>query len=293
MKSSTLASQTAAVHRNVVVAAVGFVTLVVFSPVLKSLIVLALHDERYLQVMVAPFACFLLLYLCRSEVFSTATYSPRLGIPLVSVSILLGMLLGYFSFSSAAGRTLDVFAMILTCMSAFILSCGVDGFRAALYPLGTLFLMVPLPSAWMDRLATFLQHGSAAVAYRMLQVTSIPVLRHGMVFSLPGLDFEVAPECSGLHSSLALLMIAVVTAGLCLRFSWSRMALIVLTVPIAIVKNAVRITVITWLASRVDRAFIDGPFHHQYGGIVFSVPGVALFVLCLGGLRIVERSVLR
>ncbi|MEI9976860.1 MAG: exosortase/archaeosortase family protein [Ignavibacteriota bacterium] len=136
----------------------------------------------------------------------------------------------------------------------------------------------------------FLQHGSATVAFRILQASGMPVLRHGMQFSLPGLDFEVAPECSGIHSSVALLMVALVAGYLCLRSGWSRLVLLFLTVPIALIKNATRIVAITTLSVRVDRSFIDGPFHHRYGGAIFSTVAVVLFVLVLAGLQRLERG---
>jgi exosortase len=174
-------------------------------------------------------------------------------------------------------------------MAAFVLCYGVQSFRAGLYPLCCMFLLIPLPPSWMDRVAAGLQHGSAAVSYEILRLSGIPVLRRGMLFSLPGLDFEVAPECSGIRSSLALMMVAIVAGYVYLRSGWARSALILLTVPIVLFKNAVRIVVISTLGAFVDRVFIDGPFHHRYGGLLFTVVGVVLFVLVLAGLQKVER----
>jgi len=81
-----------------------------------------------------------------------------------------------------------------------------------------------------------------------------------------------------------------VAGYLCLRSWWTRTALIVLTAPIALLKNAIRIVVITLLGARVDRAFFDGPFHHRYGGAIFSVVAVALFVAVLAGLQRLEKG---
>ncbi len=174
-------------------------------------------------------------------------------------------------------------------MAAFVLCYGVDSFRAGLYPLCCLFLMIPLPPSWMDKVAAGFQHGSAAISYGLLRLSGIPVFRSGMLFSLAGLDFEVAPECSGIHSSLAMIMVAIVAGYLYLRSGWARSALMVLTVPIVLFKNAVRIVVISTLGAYVDRIFIDGPFHHRYGGLLFTVVGMVLFVVVLAGLQKIER----
>lgn len=290
MASRGASVQSAAVRRNLIFVGVCLVTLLVFGPILKNIVSLGLRDDRYLQIAVAPFACAMLLFFRRIEIFSRAAFSPHVGIPLVSSSVVLGTFGVHGDIDGkSGGLVLSSLLMILLWIAVFVLCCGTRSFRAALYPLCTLFLMIPLPSSWMDRVSMFLQYGSAAIAYRMLLVAGIPVFRHGMVFSLPGLEFEVAPECSGLHSSLALMMVAIVAAYLCLRSGWSRAVLLALTIPVALVKNAIRIAVIGGLGARVDRAFIDGPFHHQYGGVVFSVIAVVLFVLILGGLQAVER----
>jgi len=289
MRSQVLTARSNEASRGLVILAVSLVTLLLFGPTLKSIVSLGLHDDRYLQIVVAPLACLALILWERTEIFSRVTYSPQVGIRVLSVSALLGVLAVLAKPGVENGEGMEIVAMILMWMGAFLFCCGIESFRAALYPLCCLFLMVPLPSAWMDRAAMFLQRGSAATSYRILRMTAIPVLRHGMTFSLPGLDFEVAPECSGLHSSLALMMVAIVASYIFLRSGWSRAALIALTVPTAIIKNATRIVVIAVLGARVDRWFIDGPFHHRYGGIIFSAVAVALFVLFLAVLQKIER----
>jgi exosortase len=276
--------------RRLSIFAICLPTLLVFWPSLKTALELALRDDRYLQIAVAPLACSFLVFRQRTEIFSQTQYSPRAGIPLLSLAVLFAALSAYRNpGSESTGLMVSMFGIVLVWMAAFVLCYGAHSFRAALYPLCCLFLMIPLPSLWMDRIVAALQHGSAAVSYEILRLSGIPVLRRGMVFSLPGLDFEVAPECSGVHSSLALMMIAIVAGYVCLRSGWSRSALIVLTLPIALFKNAVRIVVISILGAYVDRDFLNGPFHHQYGGLLFSAVGVALFVPLLAGLQKIER----
>src|SRR5262249_55035585 len=88
----------------------------------------------------------------------------------------------------------------------------------------------------------------------------------GFFFTLPGLAIEVAEECSGIRSSLALLITGILAGNMLLRAPWTRTALLVAIVPIAIVKNAVRIVVLSLLSIYVDMGFIPGRLH-QFGGI--------------------------
>jgi exosortase len=271
--------------RYLVLCALLFSDLLLFWPSLVSAFHLAAHDDRYLQVLVAPFLAAFLIFWDRRAIFRHARYNL-----LTAILLALAALMGVVFRSRSLPLTIS--AIVLSVLGGFLLCFGVESFRAAFYPLCCLFLMVPYPAAWMDRIASSLQYGSADVSYGLLRLTGLPVFRHDLVFSLPGLDFQVGPECSGIHSSLALLMVSLIAAYLYLRSGWSRAALILLTVPIALIKNAARIVVIAILGAYVDRIYVDGPLHHKYGGLVFSVFGGILFVLALVGLQRLERWLL-
>ena len=101
-----------------------------------------------------------------------------------------------------------------------------------------------------------------------------------MRLSLPGLEIEVAPECSGIHSCLALALVGLLASRVFLRSGWSRLALVVATVPIAVFKNAIRISVLASLGAYVNRAVLFGPIHRN-GGMVFTPLAVVLLVMLL------------
>ena len=290
MGSYAIPIRSATGFRCAVLFAVCVITALLFGPALWEIVSLGIRSDRYLQILLAPLACVQLLYLERGEIFARSIPSLRIGISLLHLAVLLGIVSRYAIPQDEPVRLVfTVAAMILVWHAAFIVCYGMESFHEAVYPLWCLFLMIPLPLSWLDQTSTLLQHGSAALAYLILRLTGIPVFRQGMLFSLPGLDFQVGPECSGIHSSLALLMIAIVAGYFYLRSGWMRAALMVLTIPIALLKNAIRIVVISVLGARVDRSFIDGPFHHRYGGVIFSVVAAALLVLVLAGLQRLER----
>lgn len=269
-------------------------TVILFWRPLRATALLPLHDDRYVQIILAPLLCLGLLYWHRKTIFAAAHSAPRLGIPLLGILLLVGL---FLNFGDPRGDDSDALpvgiAVVLIWMAAFILCYGPRCFKLAIYPLCCLLLVAPIPPAWLDRVTAFFQHGSAIVSYFVLDSIGIPVLRRDMVFSLPGLDFQIAPECSGIRSALAFLMAGLLAGGLYLRSGWRRLILILATIPIAIFKNAVRIVVITTLGAYVNRSFIDGPFHHQYGGIVFGPLDLVLFIPLLIGLQKLDRRALR
>jgi len=278
--------------RHFLMAAVCVMGLFALLPTARAAFHLALHDDRYLQVIVAPVACAFLLFWRRAQIFTESRYSAKSGIPLFVAATLFGILLqDQGRQASADGPPIVVAALLGIWLGAFYLCYGLNTIRAALYPLACLLLAIPVPPGWMDRVAAGLQSGSASLSYAILRVSGVPVFRQGMVFSLPHLNFEVGPECSGIHSSMALIMIAVIAGYVYLRSGLSRLAVILLTIPIALFKNAVRIVTISLLGAYINRSFVDGPFHHRYGGLVFSMLGGFLFVLLLIALQRAEQRV--
>ena len=254
-------------------------TAMLFRSPLKAILSLSFQDDRYLQIAVAPFMCLFLMYWERTVIFPQARFSPRAGVPLLSVAMLLCLMLMRRQppIHDAAKMAPIVFPIVLCWMAAFLLCYGIRSFRKAIFALSCLFLMIPVPPELMDRMTTALQLGSAATSFQMLRLMGIPVFREGMTFMLPGLRIEVAPECSGIHSWLAFVLVVILAARVCLRSSWRILVLIASTIPIAIFKNAVRIVTISSLSVYVDRTIIDGPLHHR-GGPVFAIVDLAIFV---------------
>ena len=273
------------------ISAICLLALLVQLPTARAVVNLSLNDQRYSHLIFAPLFCMLLIYWRREEIFSEARYSPRIGMMLLGPSLLAGILISaLWSGSSDPAKLIPgVSVMILGWAGAFVFCYGTRSLRAAIYPLACLLLAVPIPSEWMDRIISLFQRGSAAVTYSMFETFGVSVFREEMNFSIPGLNFNIAPECSGIHSGTVFLIIGILCAHLFLRKGWFRMLLILATIPIAIFKNAVRIVVITLLASYVNRAFIDGPFHHKYSGLIFAPLDFVLFVPILFALYKLER----
>ena len=171
--------------------------------------------------------------------------------------------------------SLKMILLVGVCIAAFILCYGTTAFRAAAFPLLFLFFMVPIPGWLLDRIILLLQRGSAEVAFLLLKASHIPVSRQGLVLSLPRFDIEVATDCSGIRSSLLLLVVTLVLGHLFLRSNWRKSLLALLVLPIAVAKNGVRIFG-SALATAADPSFLHG-YLHRYAGI----PSFALALGCV------------
>ena len=136
--------------------------------------------------------------------------------------------------------------------------------------------MIPLPSVISQAAISLLQKGSAEAVSLLFMILGAPVTRDGYVFHLPQFSIEVAEECSGIRSSIALIITGAIAGKLFLRSGWQRILLAVSLVPLAILKNAIRIVSLSVIGTFFDERIFDGDLHRK-GGIVFFV--IALFLV--------------
>jgi len=256
-------------------------------PSLKALVELSLHDERYTYILVIPIISAFFLYSEADRICRDARYCPATGVPLMLLGFVL-LFLSRMRLSFSESLTIAAGAMVLLWIGAFILCYGATSFRNARFPLLFLLLIVPIPSAILDRAVAWLQVGSAELAYLLFRVTGVPILKHGMVMSLPGVDIEVAPQCSGIRSTMALFLAGAVLSRLLLRTGWAGLVTILCIGPIGMFRNAVRIVCISLLGVYVDRGFLVGNLHHR-GGLLFSLVGFAVLIPLVCLLRRCER----
>ena len=65
----------------------------------------------------------------------------------------------------------------------------------------------------------------------------MPYYREGFVFSLPNVAIEVADECSGIRSSIALVLTALLAGHMSLVTGWKKVVLVAVALPLTILKN--------------------------------------------------------
>jgi exosortase len=261
-------------------------SLALFRQSLSSLASLSFHDQNSSHILLIPLISTYLIYLQRGRVFQAPRYCPSIGIPLLLLAVVLWYSLKTPLASLNDMDRLSVVAslIVLVWLAAFILCYGTSSFKAAAFPLIFLLLMIPLPVVLAEHTVSILQKGSAETCYALFRLLGVPFIRHGFQFSLPGVDIEIAEQCSGIHSGLSLFIAGLLAQHILLRGTWKKACFILCIFPIAIFKNAVRIVTIAWLGIHVNPDFFHGPLHRQ-GGLPFSLLALALMALLLWLLR--------
>ena len=243
---------------------------------LLSALALALHNDEYTHLLlILPISASLIF--SERELLKPAT-EPALG--LGWSLLIVAILVGGFSRTSLADvqLSLSMLAIVIWWVGSFILCFGSRVARLFLFPLCFLFWLVPIPTPLLERIIAIWQHGSAISASLMFSALGIPNTQDGVMLSIPGLNLEVAQECSSLRSSLMLIVTSMVLAQLFLQSFWRKTVLVLAAIPLSIAKNGVRIFTISMLGTRVDPGFLHGNLH-RHGGIVFFL--LALFAVVL------------
>jgi exosortase len=180
-------------------------------------------------------------------------------------------------------------SLLLFWIAGFALFFGSAAVKSGWFALAFLFLTVPMPDFLLGRVIYLLQKGSAEVAAALFDLTALPVLRDGFVFHLSRTNIEVATECSGIRSSLALLVLALLVAHFTLRTFWKKTVFVIAGLMMMVIKNGIRIVTLTLLANYVDPVFLHGWLHNA-GGVIFFILGLLLLLPLLWLLQRGETS---
>ncbi len=262
-----------------------------FGP-LHDLLRLSLSSETYSHILAIPILSAALVYAEREVIFRETGGAPSkgLGFVLFLLAGLLSVLTVWLSasISGQVSLALSIVGFLTLVGSGFWWLYGSRAFRAALFPLLLLLLMLPPPAFLIDRAIVWLQWGSAEVTSWIFYLTMTPVIRDGLIFDLPGVSIEVARECSGIRSSIALGITCLAGSYLFLKLSWARAAFLLAVVPVAMLKNGIRIASLTLLSIHVDPGFLFGRLHQQ-GGVVFFAVGLVVLMCVLRALQRIER----
>jgi exosortase len=256
---------------------------------LRDLLRSAKQPEYYSHVPLVPVISAYFIFRKRKGIFlrSDSFYFPGLSIMAAGVALVFigrGWQANPNDYASIAALSALFFES-----GSLIFLFGKEALRRAYFPFAFLIFAIPIPSVLMERIIATLVAASTSVTHVLFKVIRVPFLQEGSVFHLPDLSLEVSQECSGIRSSLALLITTILAGHLFLGKSWNKAMLALAVFPVAVFKNGLRILSLYLLSYFIDMRFIEGSFHHKFGGSVFFGLGLILMGFFLWLLRRSER----
>ena len=252
---------------------------------------LALTNDAYTHILLIVPLSLALIYLQWKLTSISLESGFWQGAILLAVGLFLRVIPAWHvtNSSSDVGLSITMLGIVLWWVGSVMLCFGWRAVRSLLFPLGFLLLIVPFSSGMLTAITQFLQDESAYAASLLFRVAQVPVMRNGVFLSIPGLNIEVARECSSIRSSMMLAVITLLLAHLFLRSWWRKALLAMAIVPLAVAKNAVRIFTIAELGTRVDPGFLEGRLHRN-GGVLFLALSLIAVVALLWLLRKSEEQ---
>lgn len=252
---------------------------------LHALIRFSFGQDEYSHVILIPTISLALILRRSKVVFARARWSIVPGLGLMLFGAGAGILQkGYYPADSMASLTVSTACFVFLLAGVFTLCYGRRAVWAARFSLLFLMLMVPIPERVLAAATLLLEKASCQLTYFLMASAGTPVFQNSFFLSTPSGTIEVARQCSGINSTLGLLIGSLVAGHLFLQSVWRRTALALTVVPVSIFKNALRIVSLYWLGTHTDQHFLTGELHH-YGGIPFSAVAVGLLGPLVWALR--------
>ena len=244
----------------------------VYYPVFGKLVNQWGNDPNFSHGFIVPLFSLYLLWSMRKSLSAVAVRPSWYGLPIM-IAALGTLLLGTFGAELFLSRV----SFVLLLAGMIIWLYGWPLFRALLFPWVFLFLMIPIPVIVFNQITLPLQLFASRVAAAILEAFGVPVLREGNIIQLPAMALEVAEACSGIRSLLSLVTLAVLYGYFVDSRLVRRLILVLASVPIAILANALRIVGTGLLVQYWDPDKALGFFHEFSGWVIFVVSLALLF----------------
>jgi exosortase C (VPDSG-CTERM-specific) len=271
-------------RKNPLLVALALLVLAFAKP-LYDLVRFSLATELFSHILLIPVISGYLIWQAKA---SLPAPSNDRSLPLTILAALPGIgVLAAFFIVSGSGAHLgkaDYLAFTILPFVSFLIASvlwfgGTRFARSIAFPLGFLIFLVPFPDRITDALEIASQRASADAYAWMLSLTRVPYFRNNFVFSIPGLDLQVAQECSGIRSSFVLFITGLLAGHMFLRSPWKKGLLALAVIPLGILRNGFRIWVLSILTTHWDPRVIDSPLHHKGGPIFFAISLIPFFLL--------------
>jgi exosortase C (VPDSG-CTERM-specific) len=251
-----------------------------FAMPLRGFVTYVGRNEVHSYVLLIPLVTAYLIYIRWKQL--SRELSSAWGFALLLAAAGAGALLASLHFAELGQNdcmTLIALSFVCFVIAGTFLFLGSKWARSAMFPLFFLAFMIPLPRATVDFLENASKEASAEVANWLFLISGTPFLRAGTFFQLPGITIEVAKECSGIRSSLVLIITSLLAANMFLRTTWRRALLMAAVIPLGLLRNGFRILVISLLCVHMGPQMINSVIHRRGGPVFFALSLVPLFAM--------------
>lgn len=193
-----------------------------------------------------------------------------IGFILLVISILL-----YLVSLQLQIPTLIFLATVASIISALIYIAGFHILKELAIPILLLFMIIPIPNQLLSMLTASLQLKISAISEIFIRQLSVPIFREGNVLQIQNRSFQVVEACSGIRSLISMTTLSILIGYFTLTRIWSVTFLLLLSIPVAIVINIIRVMTLV-LAFHYFHIDLSVGVSHTITGLVLFILGLVL-----------------
>jgi exosortase len=187
---------------------------------------------------------------------------------LAQIARLFGLM---FMYESA-----ERYSLVLTITGTVLMVAGWQTFRSVFWILMFLFLMVPFPGRIHNVISGPLQRMSTTGSVFLLEAFGAKVSQQGNIVTLnENIPMAVAEACSGLRMLVAFIIVTAFIAYMVKRSRWQKTALLLSSIPVAVMCNILRICITALLFLLVSTEVAE-KFFHDFAGLAMMPAAVIL-----------------
>ncbi|MDR2215464.1 MAG: exosortase, partial [Nevskiaceae bacterium] len=231
------------------------------------------HREEYSHGFLVPLISLLLIWQKRRQLQQLPFTGSWVG-----VALALGGVGLYFVSHYGGLALIDAYALVIVIAGLILAVMGWKAFAVILPAVALLFLMVPLPTFFFNKLSSFLQLISSQLGVAVIRAFDISVFLQGNVIDLGSYKLQVVEACSGLRYLFPLLTLGIIIACVVRLPLWIKTVVVLSTIPVTILMNSFRIGVIGLLVDRYGIAQAEGFLHDFEGWAIFMACFAVLMI---------------
>lgn len=226
----------------------------------------------YAHAVFVPFFVAVMVWRNRERLAATPWKPSWVGL----APLLLAMVLLMLARRSDVTVVQSISFMLLM-LGGSLLVLGTRWTRILLFPLFFLIMMMPLiPDQLINNIAFPIQMASANIATKLLNLMTLTSSQQGTVIQMDTYRMAVELPCSGFKTLVSLMTFSAAFAYLVEAATWKRWTLFLTTIPLSLIINALRITLIGVVRELVSTKAASA-FHDYSGFIVLIIAFVFLF----------------
>ena len=235
-------------------------------------------ESYYSHGYLVPLVFAYLIWKKKDELRKCAIKPFDLALLIFVPALLIHLLAYFFEINFVSGFTLiaAVFGLVLYLYGTAIT-------KKIIFPISFLIFAVPLPQVMIINISFKMKMMAASAATAIVNLMGIHAVRDGSIVYLKSdTSLTIGSPCSGLSSLIALTALGALYAYIVKMSRARKIMLFLLSIPIALAANILRIVLLLVVGFAYDAKVATGPFVH--GFLAFL-----LYVFAFAGLIIVGR----